>query len=93
MAVVKRSIRSRSLKPIRRSVSLRPEIDKKIQSIAGREKRSSNQVMEILIEAGIAAREAEKKHFFEVAERLQTSKDAQAIDEAKHELARMIFGE
>ena len=93
MAVVKRPTSSRVRGPVRRSISLRPEIDRKIQSIAGREKRSSNQVMETLIEAGIAAREAEKKRFFEVAERLQTSKDPQTIDEARHELARMIFGE
>ena len=77
---------------MRRSVSLRPKIDKKIQSIPGREKRSSNRAMKILIKAGIAAREAEKKHFFEVAKRLPTS-NPQTIDEAKHELGRLNFAE
>jgi hypothetical protein len=93
MAIAKRTTRVSRLKPIRRSVSLRPEIDRRIQTIAGREKRSSNQVMENLIEAGLAAKEAEKKHFFEVAGRLQASHDPREVEEAKNELARMTFGE
>ena len=93
MAVTKRPTRAQRLKPVRRSVSLRPEIDKRIQKLADREKRSSNQVIELLIEAGLAAKEAEKTRFFVVAELLQTAKDPQEIDKAKNELARMIFGE
>ena len=93
MAVPKRASQVRSQKPVRRSISLPPRIDREIQTIATREKRSSNQVLENLIAAGLAAKEEEKKRFFAVAERLQSSKDPQAVQAAKSELARMIFGE
>ena len=80
-------------KVIRRSVSLRPEIDKRVRVIAERQKSSTNRVLEGLIEAGLEAKEAEKQHFFEVAERFRTSNDPLEIKQTKHELARMIFGE
>lgn len=78
---------------MRRSVTLPAEMDAKVQQIAKRQKRSANRVLESLIGAGIEAREAEKRRFFELAERLQTSKDADEIARTKAELARLTFGE
>lgn len=78
---------------VRRSVSLSAEINKKVQVLAGRQKRSANRVLETLIEAGLEAKEAEKRRFFEVAERLRTSTDTSEIERSKKELARMIFGD
>lgn len=80
-------------KVIRRSVSLTPEINKKVQGMAVRQKSSANRVLEDLIEAGLAAKEAEKRRFFEVAERFRTSDEPSEIERSKKELARMIFGE
>lgn len=74
-------------------MTLPAETDAKVQQMAQRQKRSANQVLEGLIEAGIQAREAEKRRFFELAERLQTSKDASEIADIKSELARLTFGE
>ena len=80
-------------KTVRRSISLPAEVDNKIQKLARHQKRSANQVYESLIETGLAAREAEKRRFFELAERLRATGDASELRRLKNELARMTFGE
>jgi len=44
-------------------------------------------------DSGIEAREQERKRFFELAERLARSSDANERERLKEELARMTFGE
>ncbi len=78
---------------VRRSISLPHDVDAKIQQLAIKQKRSANRVMEGLIEAGLQAREEEKRRFLATAERFRTSADAAEIERTKNELARMIFGE
>lgn len=53
---------------------------------------STNRVLVGLIEQGIEAREREKRHFFDVAERLAASNDPAEQQILKKELARMTFG-
>jgi predicted transcriptional regulator len=65
---------------------------RKIERLARQQKRSSSRVLEHLIEAGLEAEEAEKRRFFELAERLQNATDEAEIRQLKHELARMTFG-
>ena len=79
-------------KPVRRSISLPREIDSKVQKLAQRQKSSANRVLEKLIEAGLKAKEAEKRRFFELAERLTAATDPGEVQRLKHELARMTFG-
>lgn len=79
-------------KIVRRSISLHAELDAKIQRLAQHQNRSTNQVIETLIESGVEAKEAEKRHFFELAERLRTTKDRVELQQIKEELARMTFG-
>ena len=79
-------------KPVRRSISLRPELESKVQGLAKRERRSANQVVEELIEAGLAAKEAEKRRFMALADRLSSSPDRNEQKRIKDELARMTFG-
>jgi predicted DNA-binding protein len=79
-------------KQVRRSVTLPAETDTKVQRMARRENRSAAQVLENLIEAGLRAKEAEKRRFFEVADRLQNATDAAEVRQLKIELARMTFG-
>lgn len=43
-------------------------------------------------ESGLAAREQEKKRFFELAEHLSRSRDPQEQKRIKEELARITFG-
>ncbi len=85
-------ITKRVKKPVRRSISLPPEIDTKIQTLASHQHRSTNRVIEKLIETGLQAKEAEKRRFFELAERLRTTTDKAELQQIKNELARMTFG-
>jgi hypothetical protein len=77
---------------VRRSISLRPEMDTKIQALVRRERRSVNQVLEELVKAGLETREAEKRRFFELADRLAVATDPKEQQRIKEELARMTFG-
>lgn len=77
---------------MRRSVSLPKDIDSKVQRLARHQKWSANRVIEDLIETGLAAKDAEKKRFFELAERLRTTSDEAELQRIKDELARMTFG-
>ncbi len=60
--------------------------------MARRQNRSASRVLEHLIEAGLEAREAEKRRFFELTERLRTATDSAELQQIKEELARMTFG-
>ena len=79
-------------KPVRRSISLRAEINSKVQVLAKRERRSANQILEKLIEAGLETQENEKCRFFELAERLIAATSRSERQHLKEELARKTFG-
>ena len=79
-------------KTVRRSISLPRELDSKVQRLAQRQNRSANHVLENLIEAGLEAKEAEKRRFFELAERLRGTDDPVELERVKNEMARMTFG-
>ena len=79
-------------KLVRRSISLRPEIDNKVKVLAKRERRSANQILEKLIEAGLQTQENEKRRFFELAERMIAATDRSEQQQLKEELARKTFG-
>jgi hypothetical protein len=79
-------------KLVRRSISLRPEINSKVQVLAKRERRSTNQILEKLIEAGLETQENEKRRFFELAERLIAATRPSERQRLKEELARKTFG-
>jgi len=78
---------------VRRSVALSGELNRKIQKIARHQNRSANRVIEDLIEQGIEAKEAEKRRFFDLAERLRATDDETEVAAIKDQLARMTFGE
>ena len=79
-------------KPVRRSISLRPDINSKVQELARHQRRRTNQVLEELIASGLEAKENEKRRFFELAERLSASQSRSEQQRIKEELARMTFG-
>src|SRR5258708_1818646 len=87
MAVVKRA-----KKTVRRSISLASDTDAKVQKLARRQRQSANRVLESLIETGLAAKEAEKRRFFDLADRLRSRHDQADLQEVKDELARMTIG-
>ena len=69
------------------------DLNRKIQKMAKHQNWSANRMIEDLIEAGIEAKEAEKRRFFELAERLRATDDQAELTAIKSELARMTFGE
>jgi len=79
-------------KTVRRSISLPRELDSQVQSLARRQKRSANRVLENLIEMGLEAKAAEKRRFFELAERLRDTNDPAELERVKSEMARITFG-
>ena len=78
---------------VRQSISLPPRVARRVQALAQRKNASTNRVIVDLIESGLNAKEREKKHFFELADRLVRSADVAEQKRLKEELARMTFGE
>ena len=80
-------------KQVRRSVTLPSQIANQVGRIAKRWRLSDNRVLVELIELGIEARKQKEKSFFELAERLRTSKQPDEIKQLGDELGRFVFGE
>jgi predicted DNA-binding protein len=80
-------------KTVRQSVSLPTRVARRVKSLAKTSGTSANRIIVGLIESGIAAREQERKRFFDLADRLAHSRDAQDQKRLKEELARLTFGE
>jgi hypothetical protein len=78
---------------IRQSVSLPTRVARQVKTLAERQRTSANRVIVELIEAGLEAREREKRDFFALAEQLAQSSSASEQKRLKEELARMTFGE
>jgi predicted DNA-binding protein len=80
-------------KAVRQSVSLPARVARRVKSLAKTSNTSANRIIVDLIESGIEAREQEKKRFFELADRLAHSSDANEQKHLKEELARMTYGD
>jgi predicted DNA-binding protein len=80
-------------KPIRQSVSLPPEVARRVKALAKTRKTSANRVVVDLIEAGLEAQERERQRFFDLADRLAHTSDRKEQQRLKEELARLTFGE
>jgi hypothetical protein len=80
-------------KQVRRSVTLPPQIDKQVESIARRRRLSGNRVLVELVELGLEARKQKEKAFFELAERFRNAEDTAEIKQLGNEMGRFIFGE
>ena len=80
-------------KTVRQSVNLPASVARRVKSLAKTSSKSANRIIVDLIESGIEARERERKRFFELADRLARSSDAEEQKRLKEELTRMTFGE
>ena len=78
-------------KPVRQSVSLPPRVARRVKALARTKKTSANRVVVDLIEAGLEAREREKRLFFDLASQLARSSDPAEQKRLKEDLARMTF--
>ena len=79
-------------KLVRQSVSLPARVARQVKSLAKTSNTSANLIVN-LIESGIEAREQERKRFFELADCVAHTRDAEDQKRLKEELARMTFGE
>ena len=80
-------------RPIRQSVSLPARVARRVKSLAKTSSTSANRVITELIEAGLEAREQERKRFFDLADRLVHTRDPEEQKRVKEDLARLTFGE
>lgn len=80
-------------KPVRQSISLPPDLARRVRAMAKTKRTSANRIVVDLIEAGLEAQEREKKRFFELADRLAHSVDRKEQQRLKEELARLTFGD
>ena len=74
------------------SVSLPARLASRIKTLARTKRTSASRVIAELVEAGLEARAQERKHFFEVADRLTRSLDIEEQRQLKEGLARLTFG-
>lgn len=80
-------------KTVRQSVSLPSGVARRVRSLARTNRTSANRVLVDLIEIGLQARDAERRRFLELADRLAVSQDEKERAKLKDELARMTFGD
>jgi predicted DNA-binding protein len=79
-------------KRLRQSISLPPDVARRVRSLAKAGRKSTTRVLVDLVEAGLEAREAAKKHFLTLADRLARTRDKDEQERLKEELARLTFG-
>jgi len=82
-----------SQKTVRQSVSLPSTVARRVHALAKRRRTSANRVIIELIETGLEARDAEKRTFFDLADRLTRASDPAEQERLKEELARLTFGD
>jgi hypothetical protein len=80
-------------KAVRQSVSLPTQVARRVRTLAQSQRTSTSRVLVELIESGLEAKEAEKRRFFELADRLSTESNERERARIKKELAKMTFGE
>ncbi len=78
---------------IRQSVSLPPQVARRVRSIAKTRRVSANRVLVDLIEVGLDEQERERQRFMDLADRLTRSTNRAEQSRLKEELARLTFGE
>jgi len=64
-------------KRVRQSVTLPARVARRVKSLAKTSRTSANRIIVELIESGIEARQQEKKHLIELADRLARSRDVE----------------
>ena|SRR5438045_1782451 len=84
---------TKSSNPVRRSVSLPPELAKQVETIARKRRLSDNRVLVELIEQGIETRKQKEKAFFQLAERFRASSEPRQTKALGDALGRFVFGE
>ena len=79
-------------KPLRQSVSLPPQIAKRVRALTQTRKSSANRVLVELITSGLESVDNERRRFLGLADRLAAATDPAERQRLKEELARITFG-
>ena len=87
------SSQRKTVKHIRRSVSLPPEVDKQVHALAKHRRLSDNRILVELIEQGIEAGKQKEQAFFHLAERFRAATDPSEVKRLGDQLGRLVFGE
>ena len=83
---------SSTVKTVRQSVTLPARIARRVRALARARRTSASRVLVDLIESGLEAKDRERQHFLDLAERLAQSDDPEERVRLKEELARLTFG-
>jgi metal-responsive CopG/Arc/MetJ family transcriptional regulator len=83
----------KSMKQVRRSVTLPRKLAEQVERIARKKGLSDNRVLVELLEQGLEAQKEKEKAFFAVAERFRATSDPEEIKQLGDEMGRFIFGE
>ena len=83
----------KSMKQVRRSVTLPRKLAEQVERIARKKWLSDNRVLVELLEQGLEAQKEKEKAFFAVAERFRAASDPEEIKQLGDEMGRFIFGE
>ena len=79
-------------KVVRQSVTLPPKTARRVRSLAKAGRTSASRVLVDLVEAGLAAKETEKRRSLDHADRLAKTDDPAEQKRLTEELARLTFG-
>ncbi len=79
-------------KTVRQSVSLPPQIAKRVRALTQTRKSSANRVLIDLIKSGLESVDNERRRFLDLADCLAAATDPAERQRLKEELARMTFG-
>jgi hypothetical protein len=83
----------KSMKQVRRSVTLPSKLAEQVERIARKKRLSDNRVLVELLEQGLEAQKEKEKAFFALAERFRNGSDPDEIKQLGDEMGRFIFGE
>jgi metal-responsive CopG/Arc/MetJ family transcriptional regulator len=83
----------KSMKQVRRSVTLPSKLAEQVERIARKKRLSDNRVLVELLEQGLEAQKEKEKTFFALAERFRAASDPEEIKQLGDEMGRFIFGE
>ena len=80
-------------KTIRQSVTLPAGVARRVRALARARRVSASRVIVDLIEAGLEAKERERRHYLDLLEQLRNAGDPVEQERLTEELARLTFGE
>jgi metal-responsive CopG/Arc/MetJ family transcriptional regulator len=83
----------KSIKQVRRSVTLPSKLAEQVERIARKKRLSDNRVLVELVEQGLEAQKEKEKAFFALAERFRSASDPEEVKQLGDEMGRFIFGE